>query len=103
MGEERKKPDDEIELLNADALDVEELERRLEMAVSMPDFGLYCGADCGSNCIANCGSNCQANCPGNCVANCTALCGVDGCGTDCGLDCGCNSTIPNLVDPGPCT
>jgi hypothetical protein len=70
----------EIESLNAEALDIEELETRLEMAISIFDLSLYCGADCGTNCVANCGSNC--------VGNCTSLCAVDACSTDCGVNCG---------------
>ena len=83
MSEDRK-PVPEVEILNADALDVEELEHRLEMAVSIFDLGIYCGVDCGTLCGANCTTNCQANCPGNCVGNCSSLCGADGCAADCG-------------------
>jgi hypothetical protein len=73
----------EIESLNADALDIEELEARLEMAISIFDLSLYCGTDCGVNCVGNCSSNC--------VGNCTSLCAVDACGTDCGVNCGTDS------------
>ncbi len=73
----------EIESLNADALDIEELEARLEMAVTITDLSLYCGADCGTNCVGNCPGNCVGNCATNCVANCVANCGIDlGCETD---------------------
>jgi hypothetical protein len=86
----------EIESLNAEALDIEELETRLEMAISIYDLSLYCGADCGSNCVGNCGTNC--------VANCTSLCGSDVCSTDCGVNCGtdcgslCNLDGPDIKD-----
>jgi hypothetical protein len=77
----------EIESLNADALDIEELETRLEMAVTIGDLGLYCGADCGSNCGVNCGNNCVGD-----------LCGVD-CGSDCGTFCN-DCTVLNCIDAG---
>ena len=72
----------EIESLNADALDIEELEARLEMAVSIPDLAVYCGADCGVNCVGNCPGNCVANCGGNCAVNCSTNCAIDICGTN---------------------
>ncbi|MEM7584562.1 MAG: hypothetical protein AAF560_14325 [Acidobacteriota bacterium] len=76
----------EIESLNADALDIEELEARLEMAATITELSLYCGADCGVLCGANCASNCVGdcgtNCVGNCVSNCAIdFCEIDGCGT----------------------
>lgn len=37
----------EIESLNADELDIEELEQRIELAPASPDpFGWICGVDC---------------------------------------------------------
>lgn len=45
---------EEIESLNVDDLDIEELERRVELASTVPLADLY---DCGTNCGANCGSN----------------------------------------------
>jgi hypothetical protein len=80
----------EIESLNADALDIEELETRLEMAVTIGDLGLYCGADCGSNCVGNCSGNCIGNCGTNCVGD---LCGTD-CGTNCTSDGWCDVVCP---------
>ena len=78
----------EIESLNADALDIEELETRLEMAVTIADLGVYCGADCGTLCGAYCPS---------------LDCGADVCVSDCATDCGtfCNDcTVLNCLDGG---
>jgi hypothetical protein len=82
----------EIVSLNADALDIEELEARLEMAISIFDLSLYCGTDCGVNCGVNCGNNC--------VGNCTSLCGTDICSTDCGVNCGVDCGIDCGTDGG---
>lgn len=45
----------EIESLNADELDIEELEQRIELAPASPDpFGWICGVDCGSlSCVGD--------------------------------------------------
>ena len=83
----------EIESLNADALDIEELEARLEMAASIGDLALYCGADCGVNCVGNC--------PGNCVGNCTSLCGAD-CSANCQADCAINCGIDLICEVDGC-
>ncbi len=64
---------EEIISLNADDLDVEELERRLEFspgATLLDGCGAYCtcnGVNCTCNglCYNNCGSQCAANCTGN--------------------------------------
>lgn len=84
------KPELEIVSLNLDDLDIEELERRLEMASGITALGYLCGADCGSNCVGNCGGLCAANCPGNCTVN------VGGCTADCGTNVGgCTSNVDN--------
>lgn len=78
---------DEIESLNVDDLDIEELERRIELASAMPMLpdGWICGADCGSACGANCGSNCVGLCSALCAAN---VCGSNsGCTTNGGGGC----------------
>jgi hypothetical protein len=88
---------EEITSLNLNDLDVQELERRLELALSsamgcivnicLIDVDICvthcCGAD---GCGANCGSNCTANCGMACGANCPALCNVNCCteARDCG-------------------
>jgi hypothetical protein len=70
----------EMESLNADDLDIEQLERRIELAgLSMDPMAWVCGAD------GNCGVNCDANCVGDCSTLCGALvcdtyCGTDSCG-----------------------
>lgn len=71
------KQDLEIVSLNAGDLDIEELERRLELALGSPispDFCLinicfdHCGVDCGDACGARCSlAPCGA-------ANCSLLC-----------------------------
>lgn len=83
----KKESDDsplrELESLNADELDIEELERRIEMASTLPDgFAWICGADCGNNCIGNCTSNCIGDCPSNCIGNCPANCVANVCGVN---------------------
>ena len=45
----------EMESLNLDELDIEGLERRLELAA------MATGPGCTSDCIANCGTNCNAD------------------------------------------
>lgn len=86
---EESKPDQEIEILNADALDVEELEHRLEMAGTLTDIAMYCAIDiCGAD---GCGVD---GCTNFCAGLCTALCGLDGCATDCGMN-----TIGGCEDP----
>ena len=79
----------EIEVLNADDLDIEELEHRLEMAYTWADLAKWCIIDicwinicfgnCGENCVANCGENCAANCGTlyACGANCPGLCNTN--------------------------
>jgi hypothetical protein len=53
--DKKNDPIDEIESLNVDDLDIEELERRIELSSAAPiDPGVY---DCGTNCGANCGTN----------------------------------------------
>lgn len=73
----------EIESLNLDDLDVEELERRLEMSTGVGgnlvdgsgDDGGGGGGSCDTNvCGANCGNLCGVNCGSNCVGN---GCGID--------------------------
>lgn len=69
----------EIESLNASDLDLEELERRIEMAILVPsELGWLCG------CNNECG-----NCPNLCDL-CTSLCSGDspGCTTFCDVNCG---------------
>ena len=68
---------EEILSLNADDLDVEELERRLEMAPILLDGCTgYCGThSCNCNCSTNCCGNCSANCQANCSSNCGTLYG----------------------------
>lgn len=54
MSKEPKNPPTDIESLNADDLDIEELERRIELAGLTADpMGWLCGADCGNNCVGN--------------------------------------------------
>jgi hypothetical protein len=83
----------EIESLNADRLEVEELEIRLEMALSIFDLALYCGSDgggCPTDCGSHCSVNCTADCPGNCTldcpTDCAAVCSVNTCDVDCGVN-----------------
>jgi hypothetical protein len=61
---------DEITSLNLNDLDVEELERRLELAVGMSSLCYVdiCGID-----------GCGVNCPYACGANCSNLCAADVC------------------------
>lgn len=64
----------EMESLNADDIDVEELERRIELSgLSADPMAWVCGADCGENCIANCSTLCGA-------LVCDTYCGTDSCG-----------------------
>jgi hypothetical protein len=71
----------EIEILNFDALDVEELEQRLDMAVTTGAVmdAWICGVDCGclgyvcGDCPTACGANCPSLCGANCGTNCTLL------------------------------
>lgn len=89
--------EEEIEVLNFDDLDVEELERRLDMAIvgGATVDAWICGIDaCGCN-SNTCSTQCAANCATACGANCSGLCGADGCGSDCGtLGCGGPHQIP---------
>jgi hypothetical protein len=91
MKQSKKLDVEEIESLNSENLDVQELERRLELAsmwtdLTTPDCYIdTCGADCGSNCVGNCGSNCVGNCPSNCVGNCTTNCAVNVCDQNCSV------------------
>jgi hypothetical protein len=88
----------EIESLNADHLDIEELEVRLEMALSILDLSLYCVSDggCSSDCPSDCGANCPVNCTADCSTNCSvvcptdcaAVCGANTCDVDCGVNLG---------------
>ncbi|NOK58050.1 MAG: hypothetical protein GFH27_549287n354 [Chloroflexi bacterium AL-W] len=71
------KQDLEIVSLNADDLDIEELERRLELALGSPvspDFCFIdiCFSDCGVNCDDLCGARCSLAPCG--AANCSSLC-----------------------------
>jgi hypothetical protein len=65
--------DDEIESLNLDDLDVEELERRLELAPAGAALG---PAACGDGCIQYVGPICPPDCPSNCPGNCYRLCAL---------------------------
>ncbi|CAM2064768.1 hypothetical protein SCOR_05305 [Sulfidibacter corallicola] len=70
-----KKKELEIENLNMDDLDVEELERRLEMSSALGTVttaALWCGADCGNLCGVD-----DCSCLGNAV-----VCTVDICDSD---------------------
>ncbi|CAM2064769.1 hypothetical protein SCOR_05310 [Sulfidibacter corallicola] len=72
---EKKDKELEIESLNLDELDVEELERRLEMSSALGSIStaaLWCGTDCGVNCGVD-----DCSCFGNAV-----ICTVDVCDTD---------------------
>jgi len=60
----------EIECLNLDDLDVEELERRLEMSAGISPHFEECTTD-----SAGCTSDCSTNV---CVGACTNLCACDG-------------------------
>ena len=84
--------DYEIVSLNAEDLDVYELERRLELAMGMYiTDGWVCGKDCGSDCGCNgfdscrtdiCGAECTNLCAAKCHTFCAGdLCTIDGCGT----------------------
>jgi hypothetical protein len=90
----------EIISLNAEHLDIEELERRLELASGapmLPDAWLVCGCD-GQNVICGCdGQNVICGCNGTlCGCNGT-LCTVDGCGADLCITDGCSSNT--CIDP----
>jgi hypothetical protein len=76
----------EVTSLNLNDLDVEELERRVELAlggVHALCFIDLCYINCcgcnGTNCTADCGTNCVANCSTACGGNCSALCTIDCC------------------------
>lgn len=81
----------EIESLNLDDLDVEELERRLELSTGMGtnlvDPLPTCDVDGGGG-GGGCGTDCGTNvCVGLCSALCAALCsGLCGCNSACGID-----------------
>jgi hypothetical protein len=63
MDEETKKIQPEIENLNLDEIDVEELEKRLELAVATTSAWL-CGANCDQACVGKCQlSACGVNLP----------------------------------------
>lgn len=81
MADDRSDGADEMESLNLDDMDVEELERRVEMSTMMlaPCYVNACGADCGTNCVGNCPSNCVGNCGANCGGNCSGLCASNHC------------------------
>lgn len=79
----------EIESLNVDLLDVEELERRIELTVGLPmipgDLGLWC--DCNdydpcSLCTDNTCSTYCSDCPSLCTSNCSVLNCLDSCTAD---------------------
>lgn len=73
----------EIEMLNFDELDVEELERRLELAAGS---GISPDSWCINNCEDLCGVDgdvCVGECPeacADCASLCAADCITDGCG-----------------------
>ncbi|HSR67384.1 MAG TPA: hypothetical protein VLU25_05535 [Acidobacteriota bacterium] len=46
----KKDQNQELEPLNLDEMGIEEIERRLEMAVAAAEAGLYCGSNCGGDC-----------------------------------------------------
>ena len=71
----------EIESLNIEDLDVQELERRLELAAGLPlDMGWTCDCD-NHTCSPDCGCN-NYTCTDN---TCSTLCNYD-CGPDCGVN-----------------
>ena len=83
------KQDLEIVSLNADELDIEELERRLELALGLPiTTDLWCTGHCDA-CGVHCNTQCAAQCP-NFVP-----CGAANCPNFCGSDC-------STFDPDPC-
>lgn len=71
-------PDDvfEIESLNVDQLDVEELERRIELTVGMPmipgDLGIWCDCNGHNPCSLCTDYSCTTAC-----TDCAAFCGTD--------------------------
>ena len=70
----------EIESLNVDGLDVEELERRIELASAVPtELAWTCSSDCPDDCLCClCVSDCPSYCL-DCGGDCSALaCMVDG-------------------------
>lgn len=75
----------EIETLNAESLDVRELERRFELSTAVPaEMGWTCDCDCACAegcCDTLCGTHCPSDCTTYCGSDCTYLCSVD-CGTD---------------------
>lgn len=71
----------EIDSLNLDDLDVEELERRMELAIAGGQTTSYiepCDVDGGGGCNSDgCGSNtCTSNCNAYCGSNCDSKCGT---------------------------
>lgn len=55
----------EVESLNVDGLDVEELERRIELASAVPtELAWTCSSDCGDDCAC---CLCETYCPTHCV------------------------------------
>ena len=96
----------DVQSLNLDALDIRELEQRIEMSVATDPVtnGYACGADCDSNCTIL--DTCSSDCNGNCTS--LELCGtddgsctVDGCITDSGA-CEYNETTTEPVYIEPC-
>lgn len=77
----------EIEVLNADGLDVEELEKRIEMSAAVPaQMGWTCDCDGVCTCFGACGVDscpylCDVLCTTDCGSDCPYLCSVD-CSTD---------------------
>jgi hypothetical protein len=74
----------EIVSLNVANLDVEELERRLELTNN--SIISTCGADFFNICYVNaCGDcDCLGNCTSQCNGLCTTACGTNGCGVNTG-------------------
>jgi hypothetical protein len=78
----------EIESLNIENLDVEELERRIELASGMPiDLGLWC--DCNGN---SCSCNTYTCTTYTCTTYCNDCTGL--CGAYCDTDSGCTANLP---------
>jgi len=77
----------EIVSLNIRNLDIQALERRLELAAGLVASldGWACAVDCPSNCATVCAALCSTVCEGHCGSFCPAVCSIDQCGVNCGV------------------